>query len=251
MPVYVTPAFANQSPSGAETYRLSVQGPDFRLAPNFTLVEFACRCGSHAECDAVTVGGVRYHDVVIVHPALVLALQAARYWFDAAVRVTSGYRPAWYNGDVDGAVENSTHITGLGVDVTIAGVLPAEVASFFREALGAGGVGLYDDGHVHVSVGNEGGTDRRFGREWRAVYDPSVLDDLMPELAPVAAALGVRLGRGGPSASDDGRIWSHLAGLGGGAGGWIAAGLAVTLAVRAVASAAADHHSPRALRHRS
>lgn len=228
MSAYVNRAFADQSPAGADTYRLSTHGPDFALAPNFTLLEFACRCGPHPECDGVAVGGVRYHDVVRVHPSLVVALQGARYFYGAPVRVHSGYRPDWYNADVEGAAEGSTHTWGGGADVSVAGVTPDEVASFFRDAFGAGGVGLYDT-HVHVSVGREGGGDRRFGREWRAVYDPTSIDWMLPQLAPVAAALGVDLSGGGadPYAPN---VPELLASAFGGWGGVAALGLFLPVA---------------------
>lgn len=230
MSVYINPAFADR-PVGDDVrvYRLSTHGPELQLAPNFQLWEFACRCGRASEGATYTFRGVTYHDEVRVSHALVLLLQGIRWFFGAPTRVHRAYSTAWHNASIDNAVENSCHLRGQAADISVQGVQLADVASFARDALGAGGVGLYV-GHVHVSVCREGGSTRSWGTVWATRYAPSDAEQVIEQLRPVAARLGVDLsGRStAPSILDPGAV--NLAG-GGRALVVIAAGLAVTLAL--------------------
>ncbi len=170
MALYVNPLLADQGTSLVQRLRLSELGCTYPIAPDFTLREFACPY--HGIGQPIVCGGIEYHDEVLSHPSSRILAQAVRDVFGVTY-VTSGYRTETYNNTLDNAVEGSTHTTGRGLDLVVPGADPARVASFCRDALGAGGVGLYDDGHVHVSVGREGGADRRFGRTFATLYTPA------------------------------------------------------------------------------
>ena len=108
------------------------------LSANFTVGEFACRDGS---------------DVVFVSPKLVMVLQCIRSYFNAQVKITSGYRTPQYNKLVGGAT-NSQHCYGMAADIIVEGISVQDVASFARKIMPDwGGVGLYiAQGFTHIDV---------------------------------------------------------------------------------------------------
>ena len=161
--------FADRSPTEAVVYRLSVHGGLYRLSPYFLLGEFASPDGA---------------DEVVVHPALERALTRIREHFAAPTTVSSGYRSRAHNATVEGAVPNSLHTLGMAADIAVRGVPPARVASYARDVLQMGGVGLYA-GHVHASVGREG----RFGLPFPTVYPAAQLPEITVT-APGAPAPG-------------------------------------------------------------
>lgn len=125
-------------------YSLAKDGKNLKLAPNFTLKEFACKDGS---------------DVVFVWVGMPDMLQQARYHFKARVILNSFYRTPAYNKKIGGSTY-SRHLFGMAADVVVEGVPPLEVARYFDKFLGDKGcVGLYKN-YVHVD-----------GREKKYRYD--------------------------------------------------------------------------------
>ena len=120
--------------SSARRYSLARDG-DRQLAPNFRLSEFQCKDGS---------------DTIYVHPALPVLLQTIRDYYGRPVTINSGYRTRTYNKAQGGATA-SRHLYGLAADIVVSGISPKEVASFARQVVNAGGVGLYPT-FTHLDV---------------------------------------------------------------------------------------------------
>ena len=117
-----------------------------KLSANFTVKEFACKDGNVA---------------VLIDDKLVNGLQKIRDHFGKSVRINSAYRTAAHNKAVGGS-PNSQHLQGKAADIVIAGVSPLKVAQY-AEAIGMGGIGLYD-GFTHVdSRDNKSKWDYRNG----------------------------------------------------------------------------------------
>src|SRR5690606_5373928 len=109
-------AFRDRDPREARWYRLSEHGPTFQLSHNLQLWELACKCG-HTSPPGYTYGGIHYADAVLVHPALVQILQAARDYFGAPLHVNSGYRTEAHNASPSvGGEEGSLHTKGMAAD---------------------------------------------------------------------------------------------------------------------------------------
>lgn len=108
-----------------------------KVSEHFRAAEFACRDGS---------------DRILVSEELAALLERLRSALGAPLTVTSGYRTAAYNKKVGGAVK-SQHLLGTAADIRAAGVSP-RTAARCADALGAGGVGLYEyeGGFTHVDV---------------------------------------------------------------------------------------------------
>lgn len=114
-----------------------------RLSKNFTLQEFACKCGC----------GNAYVD-----PKLVELLQTIREHFDQPVTITSGYRCKAHNKAIGGA-PLSYHLEGKAADIKVRDTDPAEVFNIL-EPLKIG-LGIYD-GWVHIDVrGHRARWDKR------------------------------------------------------------------------------------------
>jgi uncharacterized protein YcbK (DUF882 family) len=107
----------------------------YRVSRNFTLAEY--RSKDHA-------------DLVIIHPALILALQAIRDHTGKPVAINSGYRSQAHNRSIGGA-PNSLHVKGMAADIVIRGMTPLEVASLAHD-LGLGGIKAYPT-FTHIDVG--------------------------------------------------------------------------------------------------
>lgn len=103
-----------------------------KLSANFTVREFACKDGNVA---------------VLVDDKLVEGLQKIRDHFGKPIHINSAYRTIAHNKAVGGS-PNSQHLQGKAADIVIAGVSPLKVAQY-AEAIGMGGIGLYD-GFTHV-----------------------------------------------------------------------------------------------------
>jgi uncharacterized protein YcbK (DUF882 family) len=83
-------------------FRIDSTNPKQRLSRNFQLREFASKCGSHQ---------------VLIHPMLLVGLQAIRDEYGAPISITSAYRTPNHNNSVGGA-PNSLHTLGMAADVT-------------------------------------------------------------------------------------------------------------------------------------
>jgi zinc D-Ala-D-Ala carboxypeptidase len=112
----------------------SLKEGNVRLSPSFMLREFASKDGA---------------DRVLVHPDLVLLVQAIRDHF-GPVAINSGYRTPSHNKSIGGAPQ-SLHTKGMAADLQVRGAHPQLVAAVARN-LGAGGVKAYDT-FCHVDVG--------------------------------------------------------------------------------------------------
>jgi uncharacterized protein YcbK (DUF882 family) len=123
------------NPNDVLRLRLSQVGKDFKLSRSFTLGELASKDGA---------------DIVIVHPALLIGLQALRDVLNKPIRINSGFRSIEWNKSIGGA-SNSLHTLGLAADVVVEGVTPIHIASIARD-LGFGGVKAYPT-FTHVDVG--------------------------------------------------------------------------------------------------
>jgi uncharacterized protein YcbK (DUF882 family) len=123
------------NPNDVLRLRISQVGKDFKLSRSFTLGELASKDGA---------------DIVIVHPALLIGLQALRDLVNKPIRINSGFRSPEHNKAIGGA-SNSLHTLGLAADVVVEGVTPIHIASIARD-LGFGGVKAYPT-FTHVDVG--------------------------------------------------------------------------------------------------
>jgi uncharacterized protein YcbK (DUF882 family) len=123
------------NPADVLRLRLSQVGKDFKLSRSFTLGELASKDGA---------------DIVIVHPALLIGLQALRDVLNKPIKINSGFRSPEHNKAIGGA-SNSLHTLGLAADVVVEGVTPIHIASIARD-LGFGGVKAYPT-FTHVDVG--------------------------------------------------------------------------------------------------
>jgi uncharacterized protein YcbK (DUF882 family) len=95
-------------------------------------------------------------EIKAIDPALFALMARIHAEVARPLRVLSGYRSwranrfLWLIGhDV---AENSQHVAGKAVDFTVAGVSAAELGDIARRC-GAGGVGIYRSGFVHVDTG--------------------------------------------------------------------------------------------------
>lgn len=111
------------------------RGDNRFITPNFRYGEFDCKCG----CPVTT------HDT-----ELSLKLQVLRNYFGKPVVPTSPYRCPSHNAKVGGGSQ-SYHMKGMACDFIINGVNVWEIG-MIAEAIGFNGIGVYDDGYVHVDV---------------------------------------------------------------------------------------------------
>jgi uncharacterized protein YcbK (DUF882 family) len=127
--------FNSQNEDDSLWLHVSVLSDSFRLSRNFKLGEFKSK---------------DYTDLVIIHPALILALQAIRDHTGRSVSINSGYRSPAHNTAIGGAT-NSLHVKGMAADIVIKGMTPLEVASLAHD-LGLGGIKAYPT-FTHIDVG--------------------------------------------------------------------------------------------------
>jgi uncharacterized protein YcbK (DUF882 family) len=95
--------------------KLSQLGANYRLSRNFKLGEFASKCGA---------------DTVLIHPALLVGMQAIRDIIGKPLTINSGYRTVTHNDKIGGA-KHSLHMLGMAVDLS--GVDPKEIARVARD----------------------------------------------------------------------------------------------------------------------
>ena len=107
----------------------------YRVSRNFTLAEYRSKDNA---------------DLIVIHPSLILALQAIRDHTGRSVSINSGYRSPQHNTAIGGA-PNSLHVKGMAADIVIRGMTPLEVASLAHD-LGLGGIKAYPT-FTHIDVG--------------------------------------------------------------------------------------------------
>lgn len=109
-----------------------------KVAPNFTVKEFACQDGS---------------DVILLNDLLPLVCQAVRNWFNYPFTPNSAYRTITHNKAVSGAA-NSNHIYGLAVDIpACAGkATPEELFQFLDRLCGNSCELILYSWGVHIAV---------------------------------------------------------------------------------------------------
>jgi len=105
----------NHSKADSIEFKVSLQGKSHRLSRNFTLDEFQSKCGA---------------DTVLVHPALIVGIQAVRDAIGKPLTVISGFRTVDHNQAVNGST-NSFHLYGMAADLS--GVDPKLIATEARK----------------------------------------------------------------------------------------------------------------------
>jgi uncharacterized protein YcbK (DUF882 family) len=127
--------FNSQNEADALLFDRLKLGGSYKISRNFTLAELASKDGN---------------PIVLIHPALILALQVIRDHTRSPVRINSGYRsPAW--NIANNGSPNSLHVKGMAADIVIDGMTPLEVASLAHD-LGLGGIKAYPT-FTHIDVG--------------------------------------------------------------------------------------------------
>jgi uncharacterized protein YcbK (DUF882 family) len=127
--------FSGQNENDALLFDRAFHGDGYKLSRNFALGEMASKDGSN---------------LVLIHPAIILALQAIRDHTGKPVAINSGYRSQAHNRATNGAT-NSLHTKGMASDIVIRGMTPLEVASLAHD-LGLGGIKAYPT-FTHIDVG--------------------------------------------------------------------------------------------------
>jgi len=111
---------------------------DFKIAENFNLKEFSCKC-----CGSVKIDS-----------ELVERLQILRNRIARPVIITSGYRCPKHNKEV-GGVDNSYHTLGLAVDIVVRDYDLEKLEAIAR-AVGFKGIGIYkSENFLHIDLGPE------------------------------------------------------------------------------------------------
>jgi uncharacterized protein YcbK (DUF882 family) len=86
-----------------------------RLSPNFVSDEFKCKCG---KCPSS-----------FISEELIEELEYIRTYFNAPVKINSGYRCPQHNSAIGGA-SKSQHMFGRAADIDILGVSPDKVQEY-------------------------------------------------------------------------------------------------------------------------
>jgi zinc D-Ala-D-Ala carboxypeptidase len=127
--------FRDQNPLDSLRFEIDKVGRSYKVSRNFTLGELASKDGAN---------------MVLLHPALIIALQTIRDHTGLSIRINSGFRSPAHNKAIGGAT-NSLHTLGLAADIVIVGMIPMEVASLAHD-MGLGGVKAYPT-FTHIDVG--------------------------------------------------------------------------------------------------
>lgn len=109
------------------------------LSENFKASEFACK-GSGDLPEGFP------------DPKLLELLEDIRKYFNAPVRINSGYRSPEHNASIGGA-KGSYHVKGMAADIVVKGVTPADLYEYLQ-SWHQGGLGSYSSfTHVDVRMG--------------------------------------------------------------------------------------------------
>jgi uncharacterized protein YcbK (DUF882 family) len=127
--------FRDQNPADSLHFEIDKVGRSYKVSRNFTLGELASKDGAN---------------IVLLHPALIIALQTIRDHVGKPIRVNSAFRSPAHNKAIGGA-SNSLHTLGVAADIVIDGMTPIEVASLASD-MGLGGIKAYPT-FTHIDVG--------------------------------------------------------------------------------------------------
>lgn len=102
-----------------------------------------------------SAGSVNYNGKRISDPETRAKLEALAARLGRSIRVTSGDRTPEYQEKLRSQgyhpAKNSMHLQGKAADIVVEGMTPQEVAPIARE-VGFKGIGIYEDGHLHVDT---------------------------------------------------------------------------------------------------
>lgn len=111
----------------------------FKVAPNFTVSEFACKDGS---------------EIVLVDEELAQILQIVRNYYGRPLIINSGFRTISHNEKVGGET-GSYHTLGMAADFYVRGISVANVVNLLNKICGnAYGIGTYKD-YIHIDTRRE------------------------------------------------------------------------------------------------
>lgn len=127
--------FNSQNEGDSLRLDMGLVGRSFKLSRNFTIAEFASKDGAL---------------IVLVHPSLIIALQALRDHTNKRITINSGYRTSAHN-IAQGGASSSYHTRGMAADIVINDMTPIEVASLAHD-IGLGGIKAYPS-FTHIDVG--------------------------------------------------------------------------------------------------
>ncbi len=131
------PDYHDPNKSGNPLY--IIHNPNFLLAPNFKLKEFA------------TSGG-KLLPYARIDEDLVVVLQTLRNDLNQPVIISSAYRSASGNKAVNGSLK-SRHLSGDAADIYVKGMSPLAIMRQIEELFGENiSLHAYKDGHVHLDL---------------------------------------------------------------------------------------------------
>lgn len=119
-----------------------------KLSPNFSLSEFASKCGSETP-----------QNVIANLTQLAIQLQVLRNEIGVSIIINSGYRSPKHNRRVGGSPK-SQHLQGRAADITARGFTPRQLADVIERLIREGkmqngGLGVYPT-FVHYDIGGAG-----------------------------------------------------------------------------------------------
>lgn len=110
-----------------------------KLSKNFTSDEFKCKC-NQKRCNAS-----------FIDKQLIEELESIRAYFNAPVKINSGYRCIEHNASVGGSI-NSQHTYGRAADIDVIGVSPKQVQEYLKSRhKGMYGIGSYKS-FTHIDM---------------------------------------------------------------------------------------------------
>lgn len=153
------------------------KGQTVKLSDNFISTEFDCQ--GKGCCSAT-----------LIDNCLVEYLQQIREHFRKPITISSGYRCATHNANVGGASQ-SYHMRGQAADIVIAGITPAQVASY-AESIGIKGIGLYSS-FTHIDTRATKSFWYSDKQEYRSTFISSTGADSLPLLQQGATGIYVKI----------------------------------------------------------
>ncbi len=128
----------------------------------------------------------------VIQPHAIEMLQEVRDMTGPLI-VTSGYRSPPYNAGLPGAVTNSRHIYGDAFDLVPLDVSVQALADAC-EALDAGYVAIYEDGHVHCDWRDIPNNPQFYGDTASVLeHDQGSRDSMVAEIVPTGSWLRVEV----------------------------------------------------------